>query len=334
MKRITGTLAAMVCIALASAVGVQADVKTEQKSQVKFEGALGRVFNMFGGKAAKEGLVTKTAIKGDRKLTVTGDTGQLVDLAEEKVYDIDFKRQSYEVTTFEELRRRMREAQEKAREQQAKAAKEKKSDEQMPEYEIEVSNKATGESKTINGFDTKQVVTTVLVRQKGRSLEEGGGMVLTSDSWLAPKIAAMQDVVDFEMRYWKKLEAPMGGMSAEQMAAALAMYPMLGDALSRVKTEGAQVDGTAIHTTMTVEGVKSPEQVQQEAKSEESAGGGGLGGMLARRMMRKKKDDSAGTDGANKNRAAIMTMYSEVLNVSPEVAAADVQVPAGFKERN
>jgi hypothetical protein len=331
MKRMAATLVATVCIAMAAAV-VRADVKTEQKSQVKFEGALGRVFNMFGGKAAREGLVTKTAIRGDRKLTVTGDTGQLVDLAEEKVYDIDFKKQSYKVTTFEELRRRMREAQEKAKEQQEKA-KEQKPDEQAPEYEVEVSNKATGESKTINGFDTKQVITTVTVKPKGRSVDEGGGMVLTSDSWLAPKIAAMQDVVDFEMRYWKKIDAPMGGMSAEQMAAALAMYPMLKEAMSRVKTEGAQVDGTAIQTTLTVEGVKSPEQVQQEAKSEESAGGGGLGGMLARRMMRKKKDDAA-AEGGSKNRATVMTMFSEVLSVSPAVAAADVQVPAGFKEKD
>ena len=331
MKRMAATLVATVCIATAAAV-VRADVKTEQKSQVKFEGALGRVFSMFGGKAAREGLVTKTAIKGDRKLTVTGETGQLVDLAEEKVYDIDFKKQSYTVTTFEELRRRMREAQAKAKEQQEKA-KEQKSDEQMPEYEIEVSNKATGQSKAINGFDTKQVVTTVTVKPKGRSLEEGGGMVLTSDSWLAPKIAAMQDVVDFEMRYWKTIDAPMGGMSAEQMAAALAMYPMLKEALSRVKTEGAQVDGTPIQTTLTVEGVKSPEQVQQEAKSEEASGGGGLGGMLARRMMRKKKDDAA-ADGAGKNRATVMTMFSEVLSVSPDVPAADVQVPAGFKAKN
>ena len=91
-----------VSIAAVSAVGLHADVKTEQKAQVKFAGALGRMFNMFGGKAAREGVVTKVAVKGDRMLTASGETGQLVDLAEEKLYDIDFDEQ---VVQGDDLRR-------------------------------------------------------------------------------------------------------------------------------------------------------------------------------------------------------------------------------------
>ena len=36
------------------------------------------------------------------------------------MYDIDFDNKSYKVTTFDELRRRMREAEEKARQEQAR----------------------------------------------------------------------------------------------------------------------------------------------------------------------------------------------------------------------
>ena len=39
---------------------------------------------------------------------------------------------------------------------------------------------------------------TVTVREKGKTLEESGGMVLTSDMWLAPKIAAMKEVAEFD----------------------------------------------------------------------------------------------------------------------------------------
>ena len=38
-----------------------AEVKTRDKTQVKFEGMLGRMFNLFGGKSAKEGVESKTA---------------------------------------------------------------------------------------------------------------------------------------------------------------------------------------------------------------------------------------------------------------------------------
>ena len=102
--------------AAALGVSVRADVRTEEKTHVTFAGALGRMVNMFGGKAAREGLVQTVAIKGDRKMTRTDETAQLIDLNEEKVYDLDLKHKTYTVTTFAEMRQKMEEAQAKAKE--------------------------------------------------------------------------------------------------------------------------------------------------------------------------------------------------------------------------
>src|SRR5688572_26143117 len=164
ISRTRRTFASVFCIVVGCGAAIHADIKTEQKGQVKFAGGLGRMFNMFGGKAAREGVVSKVAVKGDRMLTSSGETGQLVDLAEEKVYDINFEDKSYKVTTFEELRRRMREAEEKARQERANAEKKEEekaaeSGEKPPEYEVEVVTKSTGATKTINGFDAKQSIT-------------------------------------------------------------------------------------------------------------------------------------------------------------------------------
>ena len=46
---------------------------------------------------------------------------------------------------------------------------------------------------------------TITVREKGKTLEQSGGMVMTTDMWLAPKIAAMKDIADFDVRYAQKL---------------------------------------------------------------------------------------------------------------------------------
>jgi hypothetical protein len=348
MTRITRTrrtLATAVCIGAAWGVAIHADVKTEQKGQVKFAGALGRMFSMFGGKAAREGTVTKVAVKGDRMLTSAGETGQLVDLAEEKVYDINFENQSYKVTTFEELRRRMRDAEEKARQERAKAEKKEEkaaeSGDKPPEYEVDVVTKSTGAAKTVNGFDAKQSITTVTVRPKGQTLEQGGGMVLTADSWLSPGVDSMKDVADFQMRYMQKLQSPItaGAASADQMAAAFAMYPMLKEAMGKMRTEGVKVEGTPVLTTMTVDAVQSAEQ-RAEARQQESKGSdtpastGGLGGMLARKMMKRKAEEPASNQGpAAPGHATIMTMVTETLSVSKDVTAADVALPAGFKEK-
>ena len=97
-----------------------ADVKTRNRTQIHFEGMLGRMVGMFGGKAAKEGIETTTAVKGDRKVMITDTTERIVDLSEEKVYEIDRSKKTYTVMTFDEMRRRIEEAREKARKDMAK----------------------------------------------------------------------------------------------------------------------------------------------------------------------------------------------------------------------
>src|SRR5688572_25606492 len=46
----------------------QADVRTDEKTQVKLEGMLGRMAGLFGGRAAREGVVSTVSVKRDRKM--------------------------------------------------------------------------------------------------------------------------------------------------------------------------------------------------------------------------------------------------------------------------
>ena len=83
-------------LVLACSSATIADVRIDEKTQVKFAGAMGKVVNFFGGGATRNGVVRTVAVKGDRKATRSDSTGQIVDLREEKVYDIDFKDKSYD----------------------------------------------------------------------------------------------------------------------------------------------------------------------------------------------------------------------------------------------
>ena len=79
---------------------------------------------------------------------------------------------------------------------------------------------------TGKGCAISQASASILTEEiKGKTLDENGGLVLTADSWLAlPKIAAMKEVTDFDMRYAQKLYGPMiAGASAQDMAAAAAL---------------------------------------------------------------------------------------------------------------
>ena len=115
MKRSLVTCAVALPLAALLGGSLSAEVKTREKTHIKLEGMLGRVVGMFGGKAAREGIVSTTAVKGNRKASLNDTNGQIIDLGEEKIYDLDFKKKEYRVTTFEELRQRMKEAQERAK---------------------------------------------------------------------------------------------------------------------------------------------------------------------------------------------------------------------------
>jgi hypothetical protein len=335
--RITLIRPALVVMALALGGAVVAgEVRTEQKTHATFGGALGRMVSMFGGKAAKEGVVETVAVKGDRKMTTNEKTARLVDLAEEKVYDIDLDDKSYRVTTFDEIRRKMQEQQAKAQEQMAKMQEKKdeqKTSEPQKKMAIDVASKETGQKKTINGFDCRQVITTITMHEDGKTLEEAGGMVMTNDAWLTAPIPAMKEVQEFERRYIEKLSGMDAAALAQQMAQALVMYPGLKDLMGRARVEGAKVDGTPISTVMTIESVASPEQQKQQADGEKQQdSGGGLSGMLARKMMKKKQAEGESAN-ADKSRATIMTTTVDVLSVATTVGADAVSVPAGFKQK-
>ena len=349
MKRTSGILVLAVALVLAGAV-LQADVKVQDKHQLKIAGALGKLIGMFAGKSMREPTLGTTAIKGDRKLAIYGDYGQIVDLKEEKIYTLDMKSKTYKVRTFEEARKAAREAREKLQKQQAKEKPdtskpdEKKPDEKMPEYEIDVTSKPTGQTKAINGFDTKQVITTVAMHPKGKTIEEGGGLLVTTDSWIAPQIDALKERRDFEMRYIAKMaddSTPASSdVSPDAMAAASAMYPMLVDAMKRAHVEGEKIDGTPIQTTMNIDGVEDPNAPKEESSTsnDQSATPSGLGGFLAKKMMQKNKDKekdqaSGDADALPKGHSRIMTIYQELQSVTTDVTAADVAIPEGFKEK-
>jgi hypothetical protein len=322
------------CLILGLAVGLGADMKSRQKTQIKFEGMLGRMVGMFGGKAAKEGVISTVAISGDRMMTVTDQSGELIDLAAEKVYTIDFKGKSYKVKTFAELRKEWEEAQAKMKEQAAEAREQPEKKGEV-EYELDFSVDKTGARKAVNGFDCQEVVMTIAVRQKGKTLEESGGMLMTTDMWMAPAIPAMKEQAAFMQRYMKQLLGSDTETMARDLAQAMAMYPQMKVAMDRMKKESVKMDGTPVLTTMKLETVMSPEQAKQEGDKPKMGLGlpGGLGGMFGK----KKKTEEATTEGqpaaGAKNRATFMTSTTELLEVQTSASAADVEIPAGFKAK-
>ena len=341
MRRLTLSIALVAGLVAFTSSTLSADVRSDQRVKFQLGGAVGKLVNMFGGKGAREGVTSMVAVKGNRKASISDTTGQIVDLSEEKVYDLDMKKKTYTVTTFAELRKRMedarRDAEKSAREERQAESKPAEKDPNAKEYEVDFDIKNTNETKTINGFDTKKSVITITVREKGKTLNESGGMVMTTDTWLAASAPSTKDLTDFEMRYAKALYGPMVvGASPQDMAAAMAMYPQIKPALDKMRAEGGKLQGTAILTDTRMEAVPpgTANTTAAAVPAPEEPKKKGLGGMLGglKKMAEEaQKNDQNG--GKPAERAIIMTTSMEMLKLTTDVDAAAVALPAGFTEK-
>ena len=346
MRRLV--LCSVVTLFVISSQVVSADVRSDQRVKFALGGAVGKLLNMFGGKGAREGVTTTVAVKGNRKATMSESGGQIIDLTEEKIYDVDLKKKTYKVTTFAQLRAEIEKAQreaeknaremEKAERQESEPSKPAEKDPNQKEFEVDFDLKNTGAAKNINGFDTKQTVMTITVREKGKTLDQAGGMVMTTDMWLAANAPSTNEVAEFDMRYAQKLHGPMAvsGASAQDMAMAMAMYPQMKPALDKMAAEGTKVQGTAILTEMKMEAVP-PGTANQTAEAPAPAAEpeqkkGRFGSMMGGLKKMAEKGNQGGGDEKPK-RSVFMTTSVEMLKLTKDVTADAVALPAGLKEQ-
>jgi len=322
MKRYAVWSSLALIVALAAPT-LRADVKTRSKTTIKFEGMMGRIMSM----AVDNDVEQTMAVRGSRMSTRDGDNGQIIDLAEERIYTLDYDDKAYTVKTFAEMRAELEELKKKMQESAAAQQPQQQDPAQEPppslELEFDVSVDETGETKRIAGLDTRQVILTITARQKGQTLEQGGGFVMTNDMWLAPEQPGAQEIVDFTMKYAQAVYGEALGIDPRQAASMSALFPALGDLSTRMIEEGKKMQGTPVRTESVFETVRSEEQMKA-AQAQQPSGGGGLGGMLARRLA------------GNRNvspRSTVMTTTHELESISTAVTDADVSIPEGFRER-
>ena len=317
MKRALSCCAVLLTVALVTP-DLRADVKTTEKSSVVFEGMMGAMMNRISG--ASKDSTTTVAVKGNRMSRMSDTTGQIVDLGEEKIYSVDVRKKEYTVVTFAQMREQMEKLRADMAKQQASMDPEAKkamadTGKQM-EFDVEV--KPTGQQKTIAGQDAKEFLLIISMRQQGMKIEQSGGMVMTNNIWMAPRIAALDELQDFNMKFIKAVYGDMfSGMNPQQAGPMSSMVPGLAGVMTRMATETRKLQGSPVASTMVVESVKSPEQL----KGATPPAGGGLSGMLAKRMGR----------GSSEPRSKVMTSASETLTIGNAATAEDVAIPAGFK---
>lgn len=337
------TYVSIIILSVFTATTLLADAKITQKSQMQLGGVLGAAANVFGGRSMKDGITSEVVVKKNRRLSRTGDIGEIVDLDEEKIYSVDYAKKTYKVATFAEVRKQFEDAMKSAK-SDASETKQSKKDPDAPEYEVVFDSKNTGEREEINGYSAKKVIATVTVKEKGKKLEQSGGAVLTADLWMAPRIAPVREHEEFERRYVKKLFGDLG-VDFRSMAALSALSPEMSKAMKKFQESLASMDGSAVRTELTFETVADPRQRAERGSEDEEAASAAanqaakaLGGLMNRMRKRpaedqEEKKETKKAAAKTKGGSMLFTSKSELLSASASASAADVAIPAGFKAR-
>ncbi len=324
------------CALLAASPGLLlADFSYRQTTKMT-GGAMAGMMKFAGAfsKKANQPVESAVYVHGNRMARINQSTGEIVDLDKETITQFDLEKKTYWTTTFAELKQRMEEAMQKMKSKQAAQPQ------QGAEMKFKVSSKETGQTKTISGYEAKEVVLLIEMDATDQTKGTQAAANIESHVWLAPDIDGYDEVRDFERKMAQRI-----GMLPDQQ---LAQMRQSMQGMVEVNKQMADMKGIPVLTVMDIglpadamaqaqgqQPSQPPTQAQQNNDS-----GGGLSGLAARGILggfgRKKKanadqPDSPGASPAPPGTLMQTTTESSGFSSAP-VDSSKFEVPAGFTQ--
>ena len=319
-----------------SAALVRADFTYQETTQMT-GGSLMTMMRALGplSRGARDPIVSTHIVKGNRMATITKDRVSVIDLDKENITTIDSAKKSYSVMTFAEMKQAMEDA---AKRMQGRRKNDKGEDVQA---QFKISAKSTGQTRTLQGLNAKEMLITMAMEGKNATTGESGAMEITTDAWYAP-VPGYGEVKEFHKKMAAKLGNTFGsGMQQmSQMAAMQGGQANMGEGMEQVAKELAKIDGVPVESIVkmgasgtTASGsapsAKPEPEEKQSSSSIAGAALGRLGGFGRRKKDDQPKDDSSAQSGSGTLMEMTMTLTSFTSG------AADVskfEVPAGYKQ--
>ena len=303
-----------------------ADFSYQQTSTIT-GGLMASMLKVAGvfSKQAREPIRATIAVKGDRMAHRSATSASIIDLGAETITHIDLQKKTYTVMTFAEMKQTLEQASQSA-------AQRRKGD--QPEVTFKVSVVHTGQTKSISGYDTHEMILKMEMQSTDPQTQQQGAMVITTDMWIATPVAGYREIRDFYRRMAEKLDwSPEGGMFASR--------PDVAKGMAEVYKEAAKLDGMPVFETVTMGGQdqggaaassSTPQQQQQTSRpSLGSALGGKLG--IGRKKDTEPPSDQQSTAGSGSAPGSLLEMTTEMASFSSNAVDNSLfEIPAGYKK--
>lgn len=365
-KRLGGVLTTSF-LTLAFSAALRGDLKYQESTQITggmLEGAT-KLMSFFGAKGLDKTMSTNY-IKGDRLRTDSYVNNELTDssiirLDSEDIIHIDHKKKSYTVMTFEQMRQQMQKAMEAMQHPNKTSTNDTKTDAKAPDvkFEPKISIKDTGETKVINGFNTRHVLMSVQMEGQDQKTQDKGTFGVDSDLWITKDVSGFAERQEFYKKYALKFGSSLTPKG--MMVPSAGQDPRIGPAMEELRKQAEKMEGVPVLTVTSVnvsgtpaEGSQSSQpssssrekdssSESQQSSSKEAAAQnlskvlGGFGGF----GHKKKKEDpkpaesessSAGSASAGPVSVNLMKSTTELNSLSNAALDASLfEIPQGYK---
>lgn len=219
---------------------VRADFSYEQVSQMT-GGSMLRMMKMIpGGGKATQPQTSRILLNGNRMATVTQDSISVIDLDAETMTDINLKDRKYSVITFAEFKEAM----------QAMAKKMSGEGTEGASMEFDVKVDSTGQTKSIEGLNTKQFIMTLSTKIQDQKSGQTVNMDMVSDMWMAPAIPGYDQVQKFYARMAEKMGWVPGMMNNPMMMGQRGF----SEGMAKMIKEASKLEGVPVLQVTTMQG--------------------------------------------------------------------------------
>jgi hypothetical protein len=222
---------------LVAAGPLLADFSYDQTSRITG----GTAASKMKAAGAAEEIRTSVAVKGDRM--VYGDDMRvgIIDLSKETVTVIDFQAETWEVMTFAAVTQALDEI-------SRKPVTKKDKEMQSGEIQVKVSTNVTGQTRQMQGVETRQVVLTTEMKGAGPQRHQTSQMSITTAMWLAPQVAGYREAADLLRRLEEKITwSPDQSVALQtSILAATFGYARTRRGMAEVYREASRLDGMPV----------------------------------------------------------------------------------------
>jgi hypothetical protein len=318
------------------ALPLRADFSYQEDSKIT-GGAMAAMMKFAGAfsKQAREPMFSHVYVKGNRIARVNNRGIQVTDVDKETITHIDLEHKTYSVMTFEQMKQQLEQINEKM--QQAK------SDPNGADMQMNISAKATGQTKDVDGLSAKELMLIMTMQGANAKTGQSGSMDVTSDMWMAP-VPGYEEVRELHKLMGQKI-----GFVPSQSLFGM-QRPDMAKNMGELYKEMAKLDGMPVETVIRMGATGSappdgsaPSQPATSASNSDSSAdnrlarlgalAGGFGGFGRRK---KNADQQQSSDGASNNQAPsglLMELTTHASGFSTaSVDGSQFEVPAGFKQ--